>query len=238
MLVNPGTREGIADLPTPDTHRRLVTVIMADIVGYTRLMGENEDATLDAWYACRNNIIDPKIDYFRGRIVKHTGDGFLAEFPSVIDAMNCAIEMQTGLEKRNNNAPEESRLLFRMGLNLCDIIADEEDIYGEGVNTAARVEALAAPGTICITSAVHDQVGSKVKADFEDLGAKKLKNVAKRVRVFQVWPPGNFSGNESDEEFSLEADADLRTVSQWTQLAAAVFIVAGIAAIVWVYMSK
>jgi len=85
---------------------------------------------------------------------------------------------------------------------------------------------------------VHDQVGSKVKAEFEDLGAKKLKNVAKRVRVFQVWPPGNFSGNESDEEFRLEADADLRTVSQWTQLAAAVFIVAGIAAIVWVYMSK
>jgi adenylate cyclase len=152
--------------------------------------------------------------------------------------MNCAIEMQTGLEKRNRNAPEESRLLFRMGLNLCDIVADEEDIYGEGVNTAARVEALAEPGTICITSAVHDQVDSKVKVEFEDLGAKKLKNVAKPVRVFQVWPPGKISGNESGEELSLEADADLKTVSQWTQLAAAVLIVVGIAAIVGVYMSK
>jgi len=211
---------------------------MADIVGYTRLMGKNEDATLDSWYECRNDIIDPKIDFFRGRIVKHTGDGFLAEFPSAIDAMNCAIEMQTGLEKRNRNAPEESRLLFRMGLNLCDIVADEEDIYGEGVNTAARVEALAEPGTICITSAVHDQVDSKVKVEFEDLGAKKLKNVAKPVRVFQVWPPGKISGNESGEELSLEADADLKTVSQWTQLAAAVLIVVGIAAIVGVYMSK
>jgi adenylate cyclase len=172
---------------------------MADIVGYTRLMGKNEEATLDAWYACRNDIIDPKIDYFRGRIVKHTGDGFLAEFPSAIDAMKCAIEMQTGLEKRNKNVPEESRILFRMGLNLCDIVADEEDIYGEGVNTAARVEALAEPGTICITSAVHDQVGSKVKAEFEDLGAKKLKNVSKHVRVFQVWPPENLNLHEDNE---------------------------------------
>ena len=225
-------------LPTPDTHRRLVTVIMADIVGYTRLMGMNEEATLDAWYACRNDIIDPKIDNFRGRIVKHTGDGFLAEFPSAIDAMKCAIEMQTGLEKRNKNVPEESRILFRMGLNLCDIVADEEDIYGEGVNTAARVEALAEPGTICITSAVHDQVESKVKAEFEDLGAKKLKNVSKHVHVFQVWPPGNLNVHESDEEFGQEEGTDLRTVSQWTQLAPAVFIVVGIAVVVWVYMNK
>lgn len=225
-------------MPTPNTHRRLVTVIMADIVGYTRLMGKNEEATLDAWYACRNDIIDPKIDYFRGRIVKHTGDGFLAEFPSAIDAMKCAIEMQTGLEKRNKNVPEESRILFRMGLNLCDIVADEEDIYGEGVNTAARVEALAEPGTICITSAVHDQVGSKVKAEFEDLGAKKLKNVSKHVRVFQVWPPENLNVHEDNEEFSQEEGTDLRTVSQWTQLASAVLIVVGIAVIVWVYMNK
>lgn len=212
---------------------------MADIVGYTRLMGENEDATMDAWWACRNDIIDPKIDYFRGRIVKHTGDGFLAEFPSTIDAMNCAIEMQTGLEKRNKSAPKENRILFRMGLNLCDVVTDEEDIYGDGVNIAARIEALAEPGTICITSAVHDQVRSKVEAEFEDLGGIKLKNVAKRVRIFQVWPPQKRSRDEPAELINEEANAvEENPVSRWISIASAVVIIVSITVIVGIYMSK
>jgi len=226
-------------LPTQDTQRRLVTVIKADIVGYTRLMGENEDATMDAWYECRNGIIDPLIDNFRGRIVKHTGDGFLAEFPSAIDAMNCAIEMQSGIEKRNKDVPKENRIFFRLGLNLCDIVSDEEDIYGDGVNIAARVEALAAPGTICITSAVHDQVRNKVKVEFEDLGRKKLKNVTKSMRIFQVWPLGKSRETHSDKVPRMETDAvEESPVSQWTGFASAVIIVFGMAAIAWVYMSS
>lgn len=226
-------------MPTQDTRRRLVTVIKADIVGYTRLMGENEDAIMDAWYECRNGIIDPLINKFRGRIVKHTGDGFLAEFPSTIDAMKCAIQMQTGVEKRNKGVPEENRILFRLGLNLCDVVSDEEDIYGDGVNIAARVEALAAPGTICITSAVHDQVRKKVKVEFEDLGRKKLKNVSKPVRIFQVWPLGKSRETDSDKVPRMEPDAvEKSPVSQWTGFASAVIIVFSLAAIVWVYMSR
>lgn len=174
---------------TPTTERRLIAVIKADIVGYTKLMKQHEDATIQAWWACRNDIIDPAIEAFGGTIVKHTGDGFLAEFPSVLDAMNCAIEMQTALERRNREVAEQSRIEFRMGLNLCDVLSDEEDIYGDGVNITARIEALAQPGGICVTAAVYQQVKGKVAADFEDMVAVNLKNVVEPLQVFHALPP-------------------------------------------------
>ncbi len=168
--------------------RKLVAVIAADVAGYTRLMGADEDATMVAWWSHRKELIDPTIAEYEGRIVKHTGDGFLAEFHSVLDAVRCAVAMQSEMARRNADVPEDRRMRFRMGVNLCDIMSDDEDIYGDGVNLAARLESLAEPGGVSISSAVHEQVRGKLDFSWEDLGEQKVKNVAEPVRAYRMNP--------------------------------------------------
>ena len=158
--------------------RRLSAVFIADIAGYTKLVEQDTEGTVSELKSVRANVINPAISRLNGRIIKHTGDGFLAEFQSVQDAVDCAIEMQTGLRT--------SSLKFRMAVNLGDVIDDGEDIYGEGVNIAARLEALAEPGGISISGGVFDQVRNRVQANFEDLGEHEVKHVSAPVRVYKI----------------------------------------------------
>ena len=150
--------------------RRLVAILVADVAGYSRLMEADEGGTLSALKAIRRELGDPKVKEHRGRIVKTTGDGLLIEFASVIDAVRCAIEVQRAMAERNTGVPEERRIEFRIGINLGDIILDDDDIYGDGVNIAARLEALAEPGGICVSRVVHDQVRDKLDLASEDMG--------------------------------------------------------------------
>src|SRR6266446_2145715 len=149
-------------------------------------MGEDEEGTHAALTALRRELSDPKIAEHRGRIVKTTGDGLLVEFPSVVDAVRCAVELQREMALRNASVPKERRIKFRIGINLGDIIIDEHDIYGDGVNVAARLEALAEPGGICVSRVVRDQVRDKVDFGFEDLGEQQVKNIARPVRVYRI----------------------------------------------------
>ena len=166
--------------------RRLAAILAADVAGYSRLMGADEEGTLGALKAIRRELGDPKVKEHRGRIVKTTGDGLLIEFASVVDAVRCAVEVQQGMTERNTEVPEEKRIEFRIGINLGDIIRDGRDIFGDGVNVAARLEALAEPGGICVSRVVYDQVRDKLDVAFEDLGEQQVKNIARPVHVWRV----------------------------------------------------
>ncbi|QIG48597.1 adenylate/guanylate cyclase domain-containing protein [Nordella sp. HKS 07] len=166
--------------------RRLAAILAADVAGYSRLMGANEDRTLAGLKAYRRDLIDPKISEHRGRIVKTTGDGLLVEFASVIDALRCAVEVQRSMAQRNGDVPPEQRIEFRIGLNVGDIIAEADDIYGDGVNVAARLEGLAEPGGICVSGRVQEDARGKVDLAFDDIGEQRLKNIAWPVRVYRV----------------------------------------------------
>jgi adenylate cyclase len=166
--------------------RRLAAIIAADVAGYSRLMGVDEEGTLAALKAHRKELIDPKVAEHRGRIVKTTGDGALAEFASVVDAARCALEIQRGMAERNTATPEDRRVEFRIGINVGDVIFDEGDIYGDGVNIAARVESLASPGAICLSEDAYKQIKGKLTLDVSDMGEQKLKNIAQSVRVNSV----------------------------------------------------
>ena len=177
--------------------RRLAAILAADVAGYSRLMGVDEEGTLAALKELRRDLADPKIKEHRGRIVKTTGDGLLVEFASVVDAVRCAVEVQREMASRNAGVPEDTRIQFRMGINLGDIIKDGRDIYGDGVNVAARLEALAEPGGICVNRVVRDQVRDKLDFGFEDAGEQRVKNIARPLRVYHVRP-----GQLADEEMS------------------------------------
>src|SRR5712672_851943 len=177
--------------------RRLAAILAADVAGYSRLMGADEEGTLAALKELRRGLADPKIKEHRGRIVKTTGDGLLVEFASVVDAVRCAVEVQHEMAERNAGVPEERRIQFRIGINLGDIIKDGRDIYGDGVNIAARLEALAEPGGICVNRVVRDQVRDKLDFAFEDAGEQRVKNIARPLRVYHVRP-----GQVADEEMS------------------------------------
>jgi adenylate cyclase len=166
--------------------RRLVAVLAADIVGYSRLMSVYEDDTMAAWWTFRREVIDPAIENFGGRIVKHTGDGFLAEFPSAFDAVRCALGIQSELAERNSDIDPDRRVDFRMGINLGDVMSDDEDIYGDGVNMAARIEALAEPGGVSISTSVRDQIKSKPEFVLRSTGEHQVKNIAEPVRIYTV----------------------------------------------------
>src|SRR5216683_1109300 len=166
--------------------RRLTAILAADVVGYSRLMGADEEGTLAALKMHRREVADPKIKEHRGRIVHTTGDGLLGEFASVVDAVRCAVEVQREMAARNADVPAERRVDFRIGVNLGDIMIDEDDIFGDGVNVAARLEALADPGGICVSRVVRDQVRDKLAIAFEDMGEQTLKNIARPVRVYRV----------------------------------------------------
>ena len=166
--------------------RRRTAILATDIAGYSRLMGVDEEGTLAQLKAHRHAQLDPKIEEHQGRIVKTTGDGMLAEFASVVDALRCAIEIQRGMLERNADVPQERRIEFRVGINVGDIIFDGGDIYGDGVNVAARLEGLAEPGGICVSGRVQEDVRGKLDIAFEDAGEQQLKNIAWPVRVYRV----------------------------------------------------
>ena len=170
--------------------RRLAAILAADVAGYSRLMGTDEEGTYERLKAHLTELVHPKITERRGRVVKNMGDGLLAEFASVVDAVRCAVEMQRDMAERNAGIPAPGRIEFRIGVNLGDVIAESDDIFGDGVNVAARLETLAEPGGICVSRVVRDQVRDRLHYIFEDMGEKSVKNIARPVRVYQVGDVG------------------------------------------------
>jgi len=170
------------------TARRLAAILAADVAGYSRLMGADEEGTHERLKVHLRELVDPKIEEHCGRIVKNTGDGLLAEFPSVVDAVRCAVEIQRGMIDREPDVAEERRIRFRIGVNLGDVIVEQHDIFGDGVNVAARLEALAEPGGICISRVVRDQIRDKLPYPFEDGGEQNVKNIARPVRIYVLRP--------------------------------------------------
>jgi adenylate cyclase len=179
-------RFGRVTLSGERAERRLAAILAGDIAGYSRLMGLDEEGTLAALKGHRRAVVDPKIAEHRGRIVKTTGDGILVEFASVVDAVRCAVDIQRQMAERNAQVPPERRIEFRIGLNVGDIIIDDKDIYGDGVNIAARLEALAEPGGICVSRVVRDEVHDKLDFSFEDMGEQQVKNIARPVPTHRV----------------------------------------------------
>jgi adenylate cyclase len=166
--------------------RRLTAILAADVVGYSRLMGNNEVGTLAALKAHRTELVDKKIAEHRGRIVKLMGDGMLVEFPSVVNAVACAADIQRGMRERNTGVPEDQRIEFRIGIHLDDVIVEENDIYGDGVNVASRIEGVANPGGIAVSAAVRDNVGNRLDIAFDDAGEHQLKNIDRLVRIYNI----------------------------------------------------
>jgi adenylate cyclase len=154
--------------------RKLAAILAADVAGYSRLMGADEEGTLERLKAHRRELVDPKIAEHHGRIVKTTGDGILIEFPSVVEAVSCAVEVQQSMAERNAGVPEDKRITFRVGVNLGDIIIDGDDIHGDGVNIAARLEAIAEPGTVCISATGWEHARGKVAFGADDLGETSI----------------------------------------------------------------
>ena len=166
--------------------RRLAAVLAADVAGYSRLMGRNEERTLAALKTFRKSLIDPAIAEHRGRLVKTTGDGLLVEFASVVDAARCAIEMQHGVARQNAGVTPEDRIEFRIGVHVGDVIVDDSDIFGDGVNIAARLEGIAEPGGVCLSEDAYRQIRGKVDMAFDDMGPQSLKNIAEPIRVWRT----------------------------------------------------
>ncbi|MBA2565915.1 MAG: tetratricopeptide repeat protein [Gemmatimonadetes bacterium] len=166
--------------------RRLAAILAADVVGYSRLMGDDDEGTLAKLKTQRAELIDPKITQHNGRIVKTTGDGMLVEFPSVVDALRCAVDVQESIAERHADVPLERRLQLRVGINLGDVIVENGDIFGDGVNVASRLEGLAEPGGICISQAAHDLVRDRCAVEFQDLGDVNVKNIARPIHVYRV----------------------------------------------------
>ena len=166
--------------------RRLAAILAADVVGYSRIMGADEEGTLERLNALRRQLFDPKLREYRGRIVKTTGDGMLVEFPSVVDAARCAVEVQREMARHNSDVLTEGRIEFRVGINLGDVIVEGGDIFGDGVIVAARLEALAEPGSVLVSRTVRNHVRDKLDFVFEDLGEQTVKNIARPVRVYRI----------------------------------------------------
>src|ERR1700733_8456375 len=166
--------------------RRLAAILAADVVGYSRLMGRDEEGTLARLKDCRRALVDPKIAAHRGRIVKTTGDGVLVEFASAVDATRCAIEIQRGMAAQNADVPQDTRIELRIGIHVGDIIIDDNDIFGDGVNIAARLEGIAEPGGVCISDDAQRQVRGKVEVVFDDMGHQSLKNIVEPMRAWRL----------------------------------------------------
>ena len=169
-----------------NVERRLAAVLAADVVGYSRLMEVDEAGTLARLKTVRLELIDPTIAKCKGRIIKTTGDGMLVEFQSVTEALRCAVDFQQRMARRNRDMPASRSLLYRIGINLGDVIVEENDIFGDGVNVAARLESMAEPGGICVSAAVRDQVGDRLDVSYEDLGEQQVKNINRPIRIFKV----------------------------------------------------
>src|SRR6516162_7681025 len=179
------------------TARRLAAILAADVAGYSRLMGVDEEGTLERLKALRREVVDPKIAEHYGRIVKTTGDGVLVEFASVVDAVRCAVAVQQAMLERNTEVVADNRIELRIGINLGDVIVEGDDLYGDGVNIAARIEALAEPGGVFVSNTVHDHVRDRLPLAFEDLGEQQVKNIARPVRVYRVRDVGGAANSPS-----------------------------------------
>jgi len=211
-------------------HRRLAAIVSLDVAGYSRLMGKDEGGTLAAFKAHRRELIDPKITEHDGRIVKTTGDGLLLEFASVVDAVRCAVEIQRGMAERTAGIAEDKRLDFRIGINVGDIIIDGDDIFGDGVNVAARVESLAEPGGICVSRVVRDQVLDKLDFTFEDLGPQQVKNIVRPVEVYRV----DLGGKPSQVPGVPRATwRGVARAPSWRWLAGGVLVIGVVGAAAW-----
>ena len=168
------------------TTRRLAAILAADVAGYSRLMGADEEGTHERLRAHLRELVDPKITEHHGRVVKNTGDGLLAEFPSVVDALRCATEVQAVMTERNTAVPADNRIEFRIGIHQGDVVVEEHDIFGDAVNVAARLEGLAEPGGVCVSARVRGDAAGKLELAFEDMGQQELKNIARPLRVYRV----------------------------------------------------
>src|SRR5437868_12916666 len=168
------------------TERRLAAILAADVAGYSRLIGADEEGTLARLKSIRAEVIDPNIAEHHGRLVKTSGDGFLVEFGSVVDALRCAIEVQQGMAVRNSGIALAQRVELRIGINVGDVVVEDGDIFGDGVNVAARLEGLAEPGGICVSARVQEDVAGRLDLSFEDMGEQNLKNIARPIRAYRV----------------------------------------------------
>ena len=184
-------------LATERVERKLAAILAADIAGYSRLMGADEEGTLARLKSHRRELIDPKIAEHRGRIVKTTGDGLLVEFGSVVDALRCATELQANMAERNAVASAVDRIDFRIGIHQGDVVVEDGDIFGDGVNVAARLEGLAEPGGICVSARVQEDASGRLDLAFEDMGEQALKNIARPVRVYRVRDAGTAAKSPS-----------------------------------------
>jgi adenylate cyclase len=214
------------------TSRRLAAILAVDVAGYSRLMGADEERTHERLRAHFRELVDPKIKEHGGRTVKNTGDGLLAEFQSVVDAVRCAVEVQRGMLDREPELPEERRIRFRIGVNLGDVIAESGDIYGDGVNVAARLEGLAEPAGICVSGMVWDHIRDKLPFSFEDRGEQSVKNIARPVRVYALRPETIAELPSADVPIALSRRRQ-SVVAPITAAIAAVLVIAALAWWVW-----
>ena len=217
--------------------RKIAAILVADVVGYSRLAGADEDRTLSRLRGQRSDLIDPAIAAHHGRIVKRTGDGSLIEFRSVVDAVRCAIEVQNGLIERNAGLPAERRIEFRVGVHLGDVVEEADgDLMGDGVNIAARLESICEPGGVCLSSAAYEQVRDKLKYEFVDLGEKHLKNIARPVRAYALTPAAIVAAAKSGAAVLAPAPK-ARGVSARLSALAAALVVALLAAGAYAWQS-
>ena len=193
--------------------RRLAAILAADVVGYSRLMGVDEEGTLAALTAHLTELIEPSIAGHFGRVVKTTGDGLLAEFASVVDAVSCAVEVQEGMRDRNAGTPEDRRIVIRIGINLGDVIVQDGDVYGDGVNIAARLESLADPGSVCVSSAVYEQIKGKLDVGFHDMGPQRVKNISEPVHAYALQADTGGPTPDQDAFASQKVEQEIRFCS-------------------------
>jgi len=208
------------DMTEDRVERRLAAVLAADVVGYSRLMEVDEAGTLARLKTVRMELIDPAIANCKGRLIKTTGDGMLVEFQSVTEALRCAVDFQQRMARRNRDMPASRTLLYRIGINLGDVIVDDDDIFGDGVNVAARLESIAEPGGICISAAVRDQVADRLEVGYEDLGEQQVKNIQRPIRAFKVL----LNGESSDSNKQAATEASPRTNARKPSIAVLPFI--------------
>jgi adenylate cyclase len=204
-----------------NVERRLAAILAADVVGYSRLMEVDEEGTLARLKTVRLELIDPAIAKCKGRIIKTTGDGMLVEFQSVTEALRCAVDFQQRMARRNRDMPSARTLLYRIGINLGDVIVEESDIFGDGVNVASRLESIAEPGGICVSGAVRDQVGDRLDVEYADLGDQRVKNINRPIRVFKI-VPGRQSADK--DEAGADGSAPLQASARRPSIAVLPFV--------------